>query len=212
MSAAWSPYRLLAPGGRRGKLNVFIFHRVRPARDPLFPGEADAKEFENFLAFLARWFNVLPLSEAVNRLRDRSLPPAAASLTFDDGYADNLTVALPLLKRHGMAATVFVATGFLNGGRMWNDTVIEAIRACRRAELDLEDLGLPRLAVGTDEQKRLAIDALLGQLKYRPAEERLRLSEDVARSAGEKLPGDLMLTSEQLKALRRGGWRSGRTP
>jgi len=200
---------LLAPGGRRGKLNVFIFHRVRPGPDPLFPWDLDAKGFAALLTFLSRWFNVLPLSEALARLADRSLPPAAASLTFDDGYADNFTVALPLLKRYAMPATVFVASGYLNGGRMWNDTIIEAIRTCPESELDLRDDGLPPFALGTAEAKRQAIDALLGELKYRPAAEREALAGRVARRARAQLPNDLMLTSDQARELRRGGVEIG---
>jgi len=209
MPATWSPYRLLAPGGPRGKLNVFIFHRVRPAPDPLFPWDLDAERFVALLRFLARWFNVIPLSEAVARLRARSLPPAAASLTFDDGYADNFTVALPLLERYAMPATVFVASGYLDGGRMWNDTVIEAIRACREPALDLRDDGLPRLAVATDEEKRKAIDILLGELKYRPGAEREALSGRVARRTQAQLPNDLMLTSDQVRGLRGAGVEIG---
>jgi peptidoglycan/xylan/chitin deacetylase (PgdA/CDA1 family) len=167
MGVGWSPYRLLAPGGRGGKLNIFIFHRVRPAPDPLFPWDMDAAGFSALLAFLRRWFTVLPLDEAVRRLESDTLPPAAVSVTFDDGYADNLTVARPLLERYEVPATVFVANGYLDGGRMWNDTVIEAVRTSRAVELDLRDEGLSFVALRTAEEKRQAIDALLAQVPPR---------------------------------------------
>jgi peptidoglycan/xylan/chitin deacetylase (PgdA/CDA1 family) len=205
MALRWSPYRLLSPGGDNGKLNIFIFHRVRPASDPLFPTDLGTTSFAELLAFLRRWFNVLPLLEAVSRLENGTLPPAAASVTFDDGYADNAAVALPLLQRFGVPATIFVATGYLDGGRMWNDTVIEAIRSSRVASIDLQEEGLPPLAIGTPGEKRAAIDMLLGDLKYRPAKERERLSEAVARRAGAALPEDLMLTSDQVRRLHRAG-------
>ena len=57
-----------------------------------------------------------------NGLLKGDLPARPAVITFDDGYADNRTVALPILQAHGLTATFFVATGFLDGGRMWNDT------------------------------------------------------------------------------------------
>jgi peptidoglycan/xylan/chitin deacetylase (PgdA/CDA1 family) len=205
MGVGWTPYRLLAPGGRSGKLNIFIFHRVRPVPDALFPWDIDAAGFAALLAFLRRWFNPLPLAEAVRRLGDETLPPAAASVTFDDGYADNLAVALPLLRRHGVPATVFVACGFLDGGRMWNDTVIEAVRSSRAAQLDLRDDGLALYPVGTDEDKRAAIDALLPALKYRAGAERERLAARIATLAGGPLPDDLMLTTEQVRALHDAG-------
>ncbi len=45
------------------------------------------------------FLNVLPLEHAVARLAQGALPPRALCITFDDGYADNYEVALPLLKR-----------------------------------------------------------------------------------------------------------------
>lgn len=118
---------VVAPGGTRG-LSILVYHRVLPQADPLFPSIVDAERFSLQLELLRRCFNVLPLPEALARLRNGSLPPRAACITFDDGYADNEAVALPLLRQHGLHATFFIASGFLDGGRMWNDTVIEAVR------------------------------------------------------------------------------------
>jgi peptidoglycan/xylan/chitin deacetylase (PgdA/CDA1 family) len=58
------------------------------------------------------------------------LADSLGCITFDDGYADKHDVAMPILQRHGLCATFFIATGFLNGGCMWNDTIIETVRAC----------------------------------------------------------------------------------
>ena len=123
--------RWLSPGGTRARLSILIYHRVLPEPDGLFPDVPDLKRFEQELHWISRWFHVLPLDEAAARLEAGSLPPRAAAITFDDGYADNATVALPALQRAGLSATFFIATSFLDGGRMWNDTVIESVRACR---------------------------------------------------------------------------------
>ena len=131
---------LMSPAGRRARLSVLIFHRVLPQIDPLFPEEVDAQRFEQICGWLRSWFNVLPLDEAVLRLTDGALPERALAITFDDGYADNHNVALPILQRHGLVATFFIATGFLDGGRMWNDSVIESVRRTAQQEFDLRDL------------------------------------------------------------------------
>ena len=131
-----SPFRMLSRAGARARLSIFIFHRVLPVPDPMQPGEPDAARFEQIVRFVARYFHVLPLGEAARQLRAGQLPPAAACITFDDGYADNLEVAAPILVRHGVRATFFVSTGFIGGGRMWNDTVIEALRHAPRGDLD----------------------------------------------------------------------------
>src|SRR4030095_4281545 len=108
-------FHVMSPGGRRGRLPVMIFHRVLPQPDALFPGEPDAARFDAQLALLKRWFNILPLPDAIRGLREERLPPRPLTLTFDDGYADNCTVALPILQRHGLRAAFFIATDFLAG-------------------------------------------------------------------------------------------------
>ena len=128
-------FRALQPPGPRGRLHTLIFHRVLPQRDPLFPGEVTAQDFNAICRWLKAWFHVLPMDQAVQQLREGSLPSRALAISFDDGYADNHEVALPILLQHGLPATFFVATGFLDGGRMWNDTVIEAVRNCALPQL-----------------------------------------------------------------------------
>jgi hypothetical protein len=154
-------------GHAHDRLSILIFHRVLPAPDPLFPDEVDARRFDQLLALLKTCFNIVPLSEGVRGLKSGKLPPRAACITFDDGYADNAEIALPLLQKHGVKATFFVATGFLDGGRMFNDSVIETVRRAPDA-LDLRPLGLGELDLSTVEQRRAAIPQLLGALKYLP--------------------------------------------
>ena len=201
--------RMLSPGGRKGRLSILIFHRVLARRDAIMNWDRDALEFERAIAWLKAWFNVLPLDEAIVRLRDRSLPACAAAITFDDGYADNCTVAMPILQSHGLTATFFIATGYLDGGRMWNDTVVEAVRRCRTANLDLSAEGLGRYELGSPEAIREAIMSILNQVKYRDPRERLKTVDYVASVAGGVLPSDLMLTSEQVKMMRRAGMSIG---
>ena len=116
------------PGGSRARLSILIFHRVHAARDELFPGEPTAEEFERLVRHLGTFFVALPLAEAIRSLAAGTLPARALCITFDDGYADNLTIAAPILARHSMPATVFVATGFLDEGCMWNDRVTRSFR------------------------------------------------------------------------------------
>lgn len=197
---------LRATGGPR--LSILIFHRVLRARDPLRPGEPDALGFESRMKWLAAAFRVIPLIEATRRLRDGSLPVNAACITFDDGYADNLTIAAPILSRLRLPATFFIASGFLDGGRMWNDTVIESVRAVT-GTLDLSAIDCGSWPCADDAQRMTTIAGLLDRLKYLPQDERQTKVDAIADIAGLPAKSDLMLTSQQVRELRRHGMSIG---
>ena len=200
-----------SPARRRARLSVLIFHRVLPQQDPLFPDEIHAHTFDALCGWMKRWFNVLPLDQAARQLRDGTLPARAAAISFDDGYADNHDVALPLLRRHGLPCTFFVSTGFIDGGRMWNDTIIESFRRTRVARLALDDLlpGLGDVACNALPERRAAIGRVIGAVKYLDPARRLQLVGDLARRAQVDLPTDLMMTSAQVRALRAAGMQVG---
>lgn len=200
---------LLSPAGNGSRLSILIFHRVLAKPDPIFPGEPDARRFDEILSWVGRWFQVLPLDEAASRLSAGTLPARALAITFDDGYADNAQVALPILQRHGMVATFFVATSFLDGGRMWNDTVIEAVRGCSLEKLDLSDLGFGTYSLASPDERRHAIESLLGQIKYRELGPRNQAVEAIARQISMALPDDLMMSSDQIRQLRHAGMQIG---
>ena len=198
-----------SPQGRHARLSVLIFHRVLAQPDPLFPDELCASRFDRVCGWLKSWFNILALDDAVARQTAGTLPERAACITFDDGYADNYHVALPVLQRHGLNATFFIATGFLNGGRMWNDTLIESVRGCALPLLDLTSLGAGQHRLSSIDERRRAIQVLIGHCKYLPLAHRESLSEEVAKQSGATLPSDLMMTSPEVIALRQGGMQIG---
>ncbi len=192
---------LLSPAGKRGRLSILIYHRARAAPDSVLHDEIDAVTFERHMAMLAAEFNVLPLGEACARLARGHLPARAACVTFDDGYADNEQLALPILKRFGLPATFFVSTGYSDGGIMFNDGVIEVVRCAPAGTYDLSSLGLGSHSLGDSTSRRVAIDTLIWQLKYRPVRERSALVEQLASTMRSALPKDLMMRSAQIKRL-----------
>lgn len=202
VSRLWQvPLACLSPAGRHGRLTVLIFHRVRPETDPLFPNELTAVAFRQRLLWIHDWFNVLPLDRAVMLLGAGKLPARAAAITFDDGYADNATLAAPILQELGLHATFFIASGFLDGGRMWNDTLIESVRRCAAESLDLAAIELGRLDLATLDQRRAAIGVLVRALKHLPPDERQRRVDIVASAAQADLPKTLMMTSAELRRV-----------
>ncbi len=198
-----------APSGKDGRLSVLIYHRVLAQPDPLLPSEPSASDFERAMRWVKSAFNVIPLEEGVSGLKTGRLPARALCITFDDGYANNESIAAPILARLGLHATFFIATGFLDGGRMFNDTIVETVRAAQGTVLDLQPIALGRYAVATREDRLRTISAMIDALRDRPANERTELTESAAQQAGAHLPADLMMTSAQAAGLARAGFALG---
>lgn len=187
---------------RQPTLTILIFHRVLPVSDPLRSSEPDVTYFDYLMNFIADSFVVLPLSEAVDRLQRCDLPRRACCITFDDGYADNLTVALPILEKYALPATVFVATDYLDGGRMFNDAVIDAIFKTREKLLDLRDNDLGLHPIGSNKDKLTAVKSILNLIKFSKPELRdQQVTEILQATACGPLPADIMLTSRQVREL-----------
>lgn len=121
---------------------VLLYHRIAgPRRDPQWL-DVSASHFERQLALLARECAPLALEEFERRRRSGTLPPRAVTVTFDDGYADNLLAAAPLLERHAVPATVFVTAGMSGAtGEFWWDDAERIAFSARR--LDAPVPGLP---------------------------------------------------------------------
>ncbi len=200
---------LVSPGGDRGRLTIVMYHRVTDQLDPLSPYTPTAEVFDFHMQTLANGFKVLALSEAIERLKKRSLPRRAACVTFDDGYRDNYTVAAPILKRYRLPATIFVSTGFLDGGLMWNDSVVEAVRRAPGSTIDARAIGLGVYASGDDLKRAIATSMLLDQLKYLPFAKRSEKVHEFCALIGVPLPADLMLSTDQVRAARHANFEIG---
>lgn len=184
------------------RLSILIFHRVLPFLDPLFPSEITQDRFDTLISFIANNFNVFTLGEAIERLNHNSLPEASLVITFDDGYADNAEVAYPILYKYGVSATFFVSSGFLDGGRMWNDTVIECIRRTSLQEIELTKLGLGVCQTNTPRARSQSISRILEKIKYMALSERVDILAHLEEITGNNpLPTNLMMRSDQVAEM-----------
>ncbi len=200
---------LITPSPQQNKLLVLFYHQVLKEADPILYDEPDAEIFDWQMEVISKHFNVLPLAEAYGLMTRGQLPRRAICVTFDDGYANNFDVAYPILKKWNIPATFFIAVGFLDGGRMWNDTVIESIRRAEPGYLDFGKFGLSGYEISDESQRLDVIRKILGELKYLPARERMHKVESIAEYIGKDLPDHLMMRSEQVIELRKGGMDIG---
>ena len=191
------------------KITILTYHRVLNRRDPYREGDVLLQVFDAQMRMLSRFYNVMTLSDAVTAQSEGRLPYRAMVVTFDDGYADNYDVALPILQQYGIPATFFVATGFLNGGRMWNDTIIDAVAQTKETKLNLADIDLGSYNCNGIDNRKSTIEKLIGKLKYLPVEERLMRCARVLQVTRATLNNDLMMSSDQVRAISDAGMEIG---
>ncbi|MEZ5515401.1 MAG: polysaccharide deacetylase family protein [Steroidobacteraceae bacterium] len=196
LAYAWSP-----------RLLIFAYHRIVAEPDDMLHGEVTAAAFDGQVEWLSKHAAILALPDAIERWRSGSLPPRAACITFDDGYASNFDLALPILQRWRAVATFYIATGFLDGGRMWNDTIIEAVRRTDCEEFDLTTHGAGRFTLGIS--RPALAGRLLDTLRRLPYAQREQCVAAIAAQSGVVLPDDLMMSSEQVRQLGRLGMDLG---
>jgi peptidoglycan/xylan/chitin deacetylase (PgdA/CDA1 family) len=141
---------------------IFSFHGLRRTDVP--PGVLDHELhlpvtlFRQICSILAQHHHVLPLSEmAWKASQGEPLPENAVALSFDDGYASNYELGLPVLKEFGLPATVFLATGFLDEGKpLWFHEMDLALKALGTSGLRLAR-ELRRLKKLPDEEMRAVV-------------------------------------------------------
>lgn len=160
---AWHHWRA------RSTLTVPMFHRVLPCdgsrwqqADPEYT--ISDRVFVECLEFFRRHYTVVSLDDILAARQGlRPLPPRALLITFDDGWLDNLEVALPPLQRAGLPAVVFAATEPLAdpAPSWWQDSLVRCLRQKRASHEELWRLASraiqPSEAAPPDDLHRLLV-------------------------------------------------------
>lgn len=175
-------------GGSR--LPILAYHRVLPewpgddfVFDPHLVSSTTA-EFSWQMQFIARHFEPMSLETVAAAIeRNDKLPDNAVVVTFDDGYDDNYSEAFPVLRRCGIPATFFIATGYINGTLpFWYDWLSAIIVANPEPVFEVKALGERFELVPAVAERRKVYEIVVTRLKQLPNKERLAaLSEMEAR-------------------------------
>lgn len=168
----------------RRRAPVLTYHRFRRDGDP-WRG-VHAADFERHLQLIAGRFRPVTFRDLVGALSSsEGVPPRTVALTVDDGYADFAEVALPLLAKYGVPATIFVVSGFLDGGWIWTDRVDRAVQTTTRERLTLDfDACHEDAPLGDPTSRQRVTDRLWKAAKEMPGPRRLEFVDKIEEALG----------------------------
>ncbi|MDQ3003032.1 MAG: polysaccharide deacetylase family protein [Fibrobacterota bacterium] len=190
------------------KFQILIYHRVLPERDPFAISPVSTAEFDRQMGLLRSCFRVVSLDRLTEELDAGKLKPGTVCVTFDDGYLDNRQHALPILKKHGIPATIYLATGFIGtDASPWYDKVLRAVRDAKLERVDFAPAGMAGADLSNPATRAATAYALLEWLKGFAPGPRDAHVLDLARALGSPpaAAGRLMLDWDDVRAMRKDG-------
>ena len=183
----------LARAVQRSRAVVLTYHGVLDGSaeyDYLNHNFIAAESFDAQMRYICRHYRPVALRELVAAYREGRTPPArSVAVTFDDGFANNFTVAYPILRRHSVPFTVFVTTGLLDtpGAMLWTERAKRSLFFYPESSVSLQLGGAPlTLDLSSRSARADASKAVLNRLKRMSPAERNQALDDLERVCGSR--------------------------
>jgi len=189
---------------RNGPNAVLMYHSIATRRRDPHLLTVSPDHFAAQIERLSRLAEVVPFLDVL-----RPAPGPRVAITFDDGYADNLHAAKPVLAAAGVPATVFIATDNVTDGtrEFWSDRIehliLDAPAGCEMLELEVQGRRV-LVDVRTPEGRARALVVVHRMLRCRPQSEIAAALRNVAEQMGstEQTCADhRMMTPEEVRSL-----------
>lgn len=187
------------------RFRILAYHGVDARQDPVanYDGfQVDPAIFRTQLEWLKKKYAVVSLQEVCEALvHDRSLPRHAVVITFDDGYLNNLEMAVPMLKEFNFPSTAFVTTGFVAGTHLpWWYGLRYRLRQTEKPSCTL--LGLT-FRLDTPAQRARAVLGVEGLLRLKSSAEQKEALRHLNGQLGVETVDELypLMNPDQVKKI-----------
>lgn len=205
------PARLQARRRQKRDFRFFILEYHAVVNGPEAEGAVSAERFRQHLDWLAARWRCVTVAQGARRLQS-GLDEDVLAITFDDGYADNARVAFPLLAQKKVPATIYLATGFLDGRELWFDLARRGLAIAARDPGEATRLDrMSQTVLSCVLEKwptRLPLEEAMQRLKNAPAADRLEAVEAL-RPLAAALPAKVPMTWDEARSLRDAGIELG---
>jgi peptidoglycan/xylan/chitin deacetylase (PgdA/CDA1 family) len=172
------------------------------------------KHLEKELPYLMRNYQILTIDEVIRHLKSGvGFRKPSVAITFDDGYLDNYTLAYPVLKKHGVPATVYLSTGLIGTSqRIWTDQIEFMLLETRKNQFSVPRLlGEKELRIKTKKEKEQVSNGITEALKKRPDAERTEIMRQLFESLeindnhGKNCEERVMLNWDEVQKMAKNG-------
>jgi peptidoglycan/xylan/chitin deacetylase (PgdA/CDA1 family) len=140
------------------------------------------QQFSEQIKWLSRHCRCISVGELLDAHARGAVPGNAVVITFDDGFANNLHAALPILEKHRVPATFFIASGSIESSKpMWPEQIAAIISESRQSGLSYAGKQYP---LRNEQERGAAYKAIARLVKPLVGEHRDRALQSLASSAG----------------------------
>ena len=188
----------------KGNGAILAYHRVLPddkINEDLNIGlSVSCSQFEKQIKLLKKYYSLVSIDEFIENINKKN-NKFLVTITFDDGYKDNLIYALPILEKYRIPATIYISTRFLeNNVWMWSYELIDLFEKSPYLKFKYNKKNF-NLVLKNKKQKENAFLKLRKLFLNLRVNEQLNLLETMTRNKKRENYSQSCLTSEELKIL-----------
>jgi peptidoglycan/xylan/chitin deacetylase (PgdA/CDA1 family) len=195
-------------------IKVFLFHRINPHIDPVWPPITPA-HFDKILTHLKKHFEIVPLEQTILGNYKPSTSKKLCAITFDDGYKDFVEYALPLIKKHNISASMYVITDCVDSNLPpWTFVFNHLLLNTKLSSLEINSTKIPhnirKIKWKTLREKVAYINYLSHVLKRISDEERENVMQQIRNQIKDvESPNGLMMSWDDIRYIKNEGIEIG---
>jgi peptidoglycan/xylan/chitin deacetylase (PgdA/CDA1 family) len=195
---------------------VLMYHSIAAdehATENILGVSRGRASFEHHMEMLARRYSPVSIEDVAQFAKSgRRLPPRAVAVTFDDGFADNYEIALPILSRYGIPATFYIMVDAVaNGILPWYCRIRFAFSTTAKTQWINPETN-QKYTFNTSLERKAAMTAAwecAAKMTGRVQKGFVAQIEKSLETEPVSAPHGFMLTWEQVRALRKAGHTIG---
>ncbi len=179
-SGAAHLYSFISKTANKKKVIIIAYHRITSQKKNSIITNSEisttAEKFQEQAKYLSENYDVISFRDLQDFTRGIKNPKKdCAIITFDDGYKEHYSNAFPILKKHRLCATIFLATEYMEGKKaFWWERVAYSVAKTKKSHLKIKGLNSIKLS-----DKKKALKKILEKLKSMQENKKIRLISEI---------------------------------